>query len=112
MSSDVPTTALTPVIVPELDPASLALDLKKSYEGQIPLPTLPKPKQQMRWKQSATDPIDNLMDTPKGWNSNEPDLDPKYVFPVISIYIHTDIYYILIWMLRLKGAVSGSRTTS
>ena len=101
MSSDVPTTAPpsatvpAPVIVLEpLGPASLALDLNKSYEGQIPTPTLPK--RQTRWKQPATNPIVNLMDMPKGWNSNEPDLDPKYVFHAISIYMDNNIYHLVI----------------
>ncbi|KAG0154482.1 hypothetical protein PDIDSM_50 [Penicillium digitatum] len=64
-----------PVMVPPpLNPAALALDLKKSYEGQIPLPTLPK--RQKRWRQPAKNPIIRLEDTPKGWNAKEPDLDP------------------------------------
>ncbi|KAJ5425036.1 hypothetical protein N7465_000106 [Penicillium sp. CMV-2018d] len=64
-----------PVIQPTpLDPAALALDLNKSYEGEIPPPT--RPKRQTRWQQPAANPIMRLQHTPKGWNDQEPDLDP------------------------------------
>ncbi|CAI7655869.1 unnamed protein product [Penicillium viridicatum] len=64
-----------PVIQPKpLDPAALALDLNKSYESEILPPT--RPKRQTRWQQPASNPIMKLQHTPKGWNDQEPDLDP------------------------------------
>ncbi|KUM57067.1 hypothetical protein ACN42_g10127 [Penicillium freii] len=64
-----------PVIQPTpLDPAALALDLNKSYESEILPPT--RPKRQTRWQQPASNPIMKLQHTPKGWNDQEPDLDP------------------------------------
>lgn len=95
-----------PVITPTpLDPAALALDLNKSYEGQIAPPI--RPKRQPRWQQPATKPIMFMQDTPIGWNSDEPDLDPEYVFLVISTSMATDIWNIAMWMLRLQGVASG-----
>ncbi|KAJ5153665.1 uncharacterized protein N7500_009104 [Penicillium coprophilum] len=55
--------------------AALALDLKNSYEGKLP-PPAPRPERQTRWRQPATNPIERFEDTPKGWNHDEPDLDP------------------------------------
>ncbi|KAJ9489694.1 hypothetical protein VN97_g3564 [Penicillium thymicola] len=64
-----------PVITPDpLDPAALALDLNKSYEDQITPPVWPK--RQQRWKNPTGNPIRFMEDTPIGWNSDEPDLDP------------------------------------
>ncbi|OQE36736.1 hypothetical protein PENCOP_c011G05020 [Penicillium coprophilum] len=73
------TQASAPVYDPSpepLDPAALALDLKNSYEGKLPLPA-PRPERQTRWRQPATNPIERFEDTPKGWNHDEPDLDPN-----------------------------------
>ncbi|KAF4772209.1 hypothetical protein HAV15_004948 [Penicillium sp. str.  len=70
-SAAVPIPVITPTPV---DPAALALDLNKSYEGQIPPPT--RPIRQTRWQQPAANPIMFIQDTPKGWNDKEPDLDP------------------------------------
>lgn len=84
-----------PVVMPQpLDPAALALDLKQSYEGQIPQPTLPK--RQKRWQQPATNPVVNITDAPIGWNSDEPDLDPEYVFPAIAACVDTNMCYLVI----------------
>ncbi|CAI7598174.1 unnamed protein product [Penicillium crustosum] len=64
-----------PVITPApLDPAALALDLNKSYEGKITPPV--RPKRQPRWQQPAANPIIRIENTPNGWNDKEPDLDP------------------------------------
>jgi hypothetical protein len=100
MGLPIPTDAAAPipVITPKpLDPAALALDLDKSYEGQITPPAPPtRPKRQPRWQQPAANPIMFLEDTPIGWNPDEPDLDPEYVFPAISTSMDTDICYIVI----------------
>ncbi|KAJ5953015.1 uncharacterized protein N7479_011428 [Penicillium vulpinum] len=66
-----------PVILPEpLDPVALALDLKVSYESRIPPPPV-RPKRQTRWQRPATNPIVYMEDLPKGFNYDEPDLDPE-----------------------------------
>lgn len=75
-----------PVITPApLDPAALALDLNKSYEGKITPPV--RPKRQPRWQQPAANPIIRIENTPNGWNDKEPDLDPEYVFSAHYTYI-------------------------
>lgn len=96
-----------PVITPDpLDPAALASDLNKSYEDQI---TSPKwPKRQQRWKNPTGNPIRFMEDTPIGWNTDEPDLDPQCVFPIISTSMDTNICYIVIWRLRSQGVMSES----
>ncbi|KAJ5371644.1 hypothetical protein N7517_003650 [Penicillium concentricum] len=66
-------------ILPEpLDTVALRLDLKNSYEGKMP-PRVQteRPARQKRWKRPATNPIDFMEDLPKGWNAEEPDLDPE-----------------------------------
>ncbi|CAG8198880.1 unnamed protein product [Penicillium nalgiovense] len=71
------------MVIPEpLDTAALELDLQKSYEGKIAPAELPK--RQTRWQQPATNPIVNLAEVPKGWNSLEPDLDPDDLISQIS----------------------------
>jgi hypothetical protein len=80
----------TPGDPPEpLDPAALALDFKRSYEGAIPPPV--RPKRGKRFKQPASNPITNLNDVAKGWSLYDPDLDPQYVFPAIQAYVDTNI---------------------
>jgi hypothetical protein len=88
------------MIIPEpLDTAALERDLQNSYEGTVASPSLPK--RQTRWRQPATNPIVDLAEVPKGWNSLEPDLDPEYVFPAsVSTCTHTDICYTVTWYLR------------
>lgn len=57
----------------------LARDLGTCYINLVE-PAPDRPKRQKRWTQPASkSPIDKLEDTPKGWNMNEPDLDPEYV---------------------------------
>ncbi|OQE13280.1 hypothetical protein PENFLA_c051G03065 [Penicillium flavigenum] len=73
----------TSMIIPDpLDTAALERDLKKSYEGKIAPPKLPK--RQTRWRQPATNPIVDLAEVPKGWNSLEPDLDADDLVSQIS----------------------------
>ncbi|KAJ5462266.1 hypothetical protein N7530_010471 [Penicillium desertorum] len=65
----------TSMIIPgPFDTAALERDLQNSYEGTVAPPSLPK--RQTRWRQPATNPIVDLAEVPKGWNSLEPDLDP------------------------------------
>ncbi|KAJ5135670.1 uncharacterized protein N7515_004948, partial [Penicillium bovifimosum] len=52
-------------------------DLKRSYVGKAPVHPAPKlGRRQTRWKHPG-DPITDLKNVPTGWNSNEPDLDPR-----------------------------------
>ncbi|CAI7592182.1 unnamed protein product [Penicillium glandicola] len=68
-----PITVATPK---PLDPAALALDLERSYEDTIAIPSVERPKRQKRWRRPADNPIEYITDLPAGWNYDEPDLDP------------------------------------
>lgn len=54
------------------------LDLEKSYVGSITLPT-PKPKGERptRWKHPGKEPLTDPARLPKGWTTEEPDLDEE-----------------------------------
>jgi hypothetical protein len=67
-------------------PDELKKDLNISYKDLIK-PAKSLPKRQKRWTQPETKaPIVHIEDTPKGWNMDEPDLDPKYVISPLPYF--------------------------
>lgn len=58
------------------------LDLDKSYVGALARTPAPKPRppRQPRWRHDGDQPLIDIRKLPEGWNTREPDLDPKYVF--------------------------------
>lgn len=58
------------------------LDLDNSYAGVFtPTPRRepPRPPRQQRWRHDGDQPLIDIKRLPEGWNTREPDLDPKYV---------------------------------
>lgn len=56
------------------------LDLNKSYVGALtrtPKRQPPRPPRQPRWKHHGPEPLIDIQKLPNGWNTREPDLDPK-----------------------------------
>lgn len=56
------------------------LDLDVSYVGKIKLPDPPERPKRKRWTHKGAEPIMLIKDVPQGWNTEEPDLDPEYVY--------------------------------
>ena len=65
------------------------LDLHRSYVGSEPVNSSAsasdasgpeRPQRQKRWKHRGKEPLTDIHQLPKGWNTREPDLLQKYVF--------------------------------
>ncbi|KAJ5358668.1 uncharacterized protein N7496_011081 [Penicillium cataractarum] len=53
------------------------LDLNVSYVGKISLPSPPVRPKRKRWTHTGKKPITLMEKVPRGWNDQEPDLDPE-----------------------------------
>lgn len=52
------------------------LDLNVSYVGKINMPSPPVRPKRKRWTHKGKKPITLMTKVPRGWNDQEPDLDP------------------------------------
>ena len=53
------------------------LNLNVSYVGKIDLPSPPARPKRKRWTHTVKKPITLMTKVPRGWNDQEPDLDPE-----------------------------------